>query len=86
MFCRLINQKLNIWVKIENNQHYVWHKKGTTFQHKNIVPIVKYDGGSLIWACFTASGAGSPDIIEGYMNSQVYQNVKVVNQNVKARK
>lgn len=44
----------------KNTQHYVWRKKGTAYQHENIIPTVYYGGGSImIWGCFAASGPDS---------------------------
>ena len=57
----------------KNTQRYIWHKKGTEHHHENIIPTVKYGGGNImIWACF---GPGQVTIIEGKMNSQVYQKI-----------
>ncbi len=37
--------------------HYIWRKSNTAFQKKNIIPTVKYGGGSvMVWGCFAASG------------------------------
>ncbi|KAK3515289.1 hypothetical protein QTP70_013482 [Hemibagrus guttatus] len=61
--------------------HYVWHKSNTTFQKKNIIPTVKYGGGSvMVWGCFAASGPGRLAVINGTMNSAVYQ--KILKENV----
>ncbi len=39
--------------------HYIWRKSNTAFQKKNIIPTVKYVGGSvMVWGCFAASGPG----------------------------
>lgn len=66
----------------KNTQHYIWRKKGTAHHHENIIPTVKYGGGNImIWACFAASGPGQLTIIEGKMNSQVYQ--KILQDNVR---
>jgi hypothetical protein len=48
--------------------HYVWRKKGTAYQHQNLIPTVKYGGGS-------TSGPRQLAIIDGQMNSQVYQDI-----------
>ncbi|KAK3556132.1 hypothetical protein QTP70_005614 [Hemibagrus guttatus] len=62
--------------------HYVWHKSNTAFQKKNIIPIVKYGGGSVMaWGCFAASGPGILAVINGTMNSAVYQ--KILKENVR---
>ncbi|KAK3569335.1 hypothetical protein QTP86_026814 [Hemibagrus guttatus] len=50
--------------------HYVWRKSNTAFQKKNIIPTVKYGGGSvMVWGCFAASGPGRLAVINGTMNS-----------------
>ncbi|KAK3542958.1 hypothetical protein QTP70_007913 [Hemibagrus guttatus] len=62
--------------------HYVWRKSNTTFQKKNIIPTVKYGGGSvMVWGCFAASGPGRLAVINGTMNSAVYQ--KILKENVR---
>ncbi|KAK3509481.1 hypothetical protein QTP70_035136 [Hemibagrus guttatus] len=56
--------------------HYVWRKSNTAFQKKNIIPTVKYGGGSvMVWGCFAASGPGRLAVINGSMNSAVYQKI-----------
>jgi hypothetical protein len=82
-FCKLqmcINvflgqQWLLLWCPPLNTQLYVWRKKGTAHQHQNL-PTVKYGGGSImVWDCFAASGPGQLVIIDGKMNSQVYEDI-----------
>ncbi|KAK3555210.1 hypothetical protein QTP86_010469 [Hemibagrus guttatus] len=61
--------------------HYLWHKSNTAFQKKNIIPTVKYGGASvMVWGCFAASGPGRLAVINGTMNSAVYQ--KILKENV----
>ncbi len=56
--------------------HYIWRKSNTAFQKKNIIPTVKYGGGSvMVWGCFAASGPGRLAVINGTMNSAVYQKI-----------
>lgn len=56
--------------------HYIWRKRNTAFQKKNIIPTVKYGGGSvMVWGCFAASGPGRLAVINGTMNSAVYQEI-----------
>ncbi len=56
--------------------------KVTAFQKKNIIPTVKYGGGSvMVWGCFAASGPGRLAVINGTMNSAVYQ--KIMKDNVR---
>ncbi len=63
--------------------HYIWRKSNTAFQRKNIIPTVKYGGGSsvTVWGCFAASGPGRLAVINGTMNSAVYQ--KILKDNVR---
>ncbi|KAK3557302.1 hypothetical protein QTP70_026615 [Hemibagrus guttatus] len=62
--------------------HYVWRKSNTVFQKKNIIPTVKYGGGSvMVWGCFAASGPGRLAVINGTKNSAVYQ--KILKENVR---
>ncbi len=57
-------------------------KSNTAFQKKNIIPTVKYGGGSvMVWGCFAASGPGRLAVINGTMNSAVYQ--KILKDNVR---
>ncbi|KAK3568595.1 hypothetical protein QTP86_010208 [Hemibagrus guttatus] len=62
--------------------HYVWRKSNTAFQKKIIIPTVKYGGGSvMVWGCSAASGPGRLAVINGTMNSAVYQ--KILKENVR---
>ncbi|KAK3537631.1 hypothetical protein QTP70_017024 [Hemibagrus guttatus] len=39
--------------QLRSVSHYVWCKSNTAFQKKNIIPTVKYGGGSvMVWGCF----------------------------------
>ncbi len=61
--------------------HYIWRKSNTAFQKKNIIPTVKYGGGSvMVWGCFAASGPGRLAVINVTVNSAVYQ--KILKDNV----
>ncbi len=61
---------------------YIWHKTNTAFHINNIIPTVKHGGGSvMIWGCFAASGPGRLAIIDGTMNSALYQ--KILKENVR---
>uniref|UniRef100_A0A803K078 Uncharacterized protein n=1 Tax=Xenopus tropicalis TaxID=8364 RepID=A0A803K078_XENTR len=52
----------------ETHNNYVWRKRGTS--------TVKYGGGGImVWGCFAVSGPERIAIIEGKMNSQVYQDI-----------
>ena len=52
---------------------YIWRKANTAFHNKNIIPIVKHGGGSvMVWGCFAASGPGRLAIIDGIIHSALY--------------
>ncbi len=55
-----------------NEKRYLWRKEHTAFQHKNLIPSMKHGDGSIVWACFAASGPGQLAIIDGTMNSELY--------------
>ncbi|KAK3514798.1 hypothetical protein QTP70_032196, partial [Hemibagrus guttatus] len=58
------------------NVRHIYTKK------KTIIPTVKYGGGSvMVWGCFAASGPGRFAVINGTMNSAVYQ--KILKENVR---
>ncbi len=60
---------------------YIWRKNNTAFHKKNIIPIVKHGGVSvMVWGCFKASGPQRLAIIDGTMNSALYQ--KILKENV----
>uniref|UniRef100_A0A3B1KFI9 Tc1-like transposase DDE domain-containing protein n=1 Tax=Astyanax mexicanus TaxID=7994 RepID=A0A3B1KFI9_ASTMX len=49
--------------------HYMWQKK-------NIILNIKHGGGSvMVWGCFAVLGPGQLDVIDGTMNSAVYQTI-----------
>ncbi len=55
--------------------YYVRRKEHTAFQLKNLIPSVKRGGNIMAWACFAASWPGQPAIIDGTMNSELYQQI-----------
>ena len=69
MFCRTIDIfGLNVW--------YVWRKTNAVFQHKNLIPTVKHGGGRImVRGCFAALGPERLAIIDGTMNSGLYQQI-----------
>ena len=68
------NYSLVVWK--EHTTLCVEKKKGTAHHHQNLIPTVNYGGRSvMVWGCFAASGPGQLAIIDGKMNSQVYQDI-----------
>lgn len=53
---------------------YIWHKLTQYLIRNNITPIVNHGGGSIMaLGCFAALGAGRLAIIDGIVNSNLYQ-------------
>ncbi|KAK3569879.1 hypothetical protein QTP86_006755 [Hemibagrus guttatus] len=78
ILCGLTRQKLNFLEGLCPITSGV--KSNNAFQ-KKIIPTVKYGGGSvMVWGCFAASGPGRLAVINGTMNSAVYQ--KILKENV----
>lgn len=66
---------------------YVWRKKNTELQTKNLLPTVKFGGGKvLVWGCMAASGVGNLVFIEGHMTAQMYIDILRDNLKSSARK
>jgi len=64
-----------------NGKRYVWLKPNTAFQQKNLLLTVKHGGGSImVWGNFALSGPGQHAVIDGTMNSGLYQ--KIIQENV----
>ncbi len=68
------------WDKVElfGKGHHgtVYRKRNEAFKEKNTVPTVKHGGGSkMFWGCFTASGTGCLDCVNGIMKSDDYQRI-----------
>ena len=56
-----------------NSATCVWRKNGTAFKKHNIIPTVKFGGGSImIWGCFLSKGTGELQVIHDRMNSSMY--------------
>jgi hypothetical protein len=73
MFCGQIRPKLSCLEGTHNTTVCV-EKKGIAHKHQNLIPTVKYGGGSImVWGCYAASGPGQLAIIDGKIHSQVYQ-------------
>ncbi len=55
---------------------YIWCKTNRAFHTKNIIPKVKHGGASVMfWGCFAFSEPGRLAIIDGTVNSAVYQTI-----------
>ena len=51
-------------------------QKFTLHQHQNLIPTAKYgEGNIVVESCFAASEPGQLAIIDGKINSQVYQHI-----------
>ena len=51
-------------------------KDGESYSPKNMVPTVKFGGGSImIWGCFSAKGVGKISLRDGNMNAQKYKQI-----------
>ena len=60
----------------QNKRRYAWRKKHTEFHEKNLLPTVKYGGGSImLWGCVASTGTGNLVKVEGHMNSSQYQQI-----------
>ncbi|XP_016146452.1 cap-specific mRNA (nucleoside-2'-O-)-methyltransferase 1-like [Sinocyclocheilus grahami] len=64
-------------------------KMNTAFQEKNLLPTVKFGGGSImLWGCVASTGTGNLVKVEGRMDSTQYQQIlkKNVQESVKRLK
>ena len=59
-----------------NHRSHVERKDGEAYSQKNMVPTVKFGGGSLmIWGCFSAKGGSKISAIDGIKNAQKYKQI-----------
>ncbi|KAK7576331.1 hypothetical protein V9T40_001250 [Parthenolecanium corni] len=66
---------------------YVWRKKNSELEAKNLLPTVKFGGGKvLVWGCMAAKGVGNLEFIEGNMTAQMYIDILRTNLKSSARK
>ncbi len=71
IICKLTRQKLSF---LEGVCPVTSGIKLTAFHKKNIIPTVKHGGGSvMVLDCFAVSGPGQIAVIDGTMNSTLYQ-------------
>lgn len=60
----------------------VWRKKNTELEKHNLLPTVKYGGGSvLVWGCMSAEGVGTLEIIDGIMDQ--YKYIGILKRNIR---
>ena len=65
-----------------NHKRYAWRKKNEAFKERNVMPTVKYGGGSImLWGCVAGSGTGNLVKVAGRMDSIQYQ--QILENNVK---
>ncbi|KAF7642073.1 hypothetical protein LDENG_00265040 [Lucifuga dentata] len=72
MFYGLMSGK---WNCVEDRgSRYICHKPNTVLHSNNTIPMLKHGSDSvMVWGCFAASEPGQLTIIEGNMNSAIYQ-------------
>ncbi|OAF70867.1 hypothetical protein A3Q56_01374 [Intoshia linei] len=57
-----------------NSNRFIFRKAKEEFQEKNLIPTVKYGGGSImIWGCFSINGTGNIVCIKRIMNGEKYK-------------
>ncbi len=59
-----------------NQRRFAWRKKNTAFQEKNLLPTVKFGGGSImLWGFVASKGTGLLVRVEGCMDSTQYHQI-----------
>jgi transposase len=59
-----------------DGKKFTWRKPGTGLHPKNVIPTVKYGGGSvMVWGCFSYYGVGRLVFIDGIMDAKYYVNI-----------
>lgn len=54
----------------------IWRQKEGKFEQKNVIPTVKFGGGSVMfWGCFSFKGVGKLRVIEGIMDKWGYLDI-----------
>ena len=67
-----------------NNALWSDETKGVAHDPKNTEPIVKYEGGSMIWGCFSANGTGGS--LSGAMCQDIYEGNLMEKMDIATRK
>ncbi|KAK7605096.1 hypothetical protein V9T40_006954 [Parthenolecanium corni] len=62
---------------------YIWRKKNSELEAKNLLPTVKFGGGKvLVWGCMAAKGVRNLEFIKGNMTAQMY--IDILRANLKS--
>ena len=69
----LMRLKLNFSAIKEKEN--VWRKPNTSHHPKNTIPTVKYDGGIILWGCFSAARNGKLVRVEGKKDGAKYRDI-----------
>ena len=63
--------KLNCFCQVQHR--HVCRRNRDAYKEKNLIPMVKYGGGSVMfWGCFNSRGPGALVRVDGIINSSKY--------------
>ena len=66
--------KFNLWGS--DGVQYCMRGPGEEFERKNVRPVLKHGGGSvMVWGCMTHKGWGRLILVEGRMDAELYCSV-----------
>ena len=66
----------NVSAQSSLNTNGTFAVKISVYNENNLIPTVKYGGGSIIlWGCFSSKGPGNLVRVHGIMNSMKYQEI-----------